>query len=104
MGTREYRFGAREDQMTIEYVGDGRIRAKNYEIVITDAVRSPKLAGYQLASDIVEQLVDRDVENIVFVDLNRGRYTISLEDWLDYRVWDEITLNQHVAQSHMDRG
>lgn len=88
------------------YVGTGRIRNRNYEIVVTDREKSDKLAGYRLSDEIIEQLIDQNVENIVFVDLNRGRYTISLEDWLEYRVWDDLTADpfQHVAQSHMDRG
>lgn len=90
--------------MTIVYVGNGRIRGQNFEIIVNDAVRSDKLNGFRLGDSVIEQLVDQDVEMIVFIDLNRGRYSISLEDWLEYRVWDDASQFQHVAQAKMSRG
>ena len=86
------------------YVADGRLRNGTWTIVLTDAHKSNKLTGYRLPESTIDELIEHDVEYIVFVDLNRGRYTISLEDWLDCRVWAEGDHWQHVSQSRFDRG
>lgn len=83
---------------------DGKLRNNNYYITVNENVMSDKLIGYRLSDSLVEMLVDNDVENIVLIDKDRGRYTISLEDWLEHRVWSSVDQWQHVAQSRMSRG
>jgi acyl CoA:acetate/3-ketoacid CoA transferase alpha subunit len=58
--------------------------------------------GFKLPSSIVDGLVDQGVTMLVFVDPNRGRFSISMDDWIDYRVIDNVY--DHIRQSRMDRG
>jgi hypothetical protein len=104
MGPWQCGYSWKEGQVTVQYFGDGRIRSNNFEIVVTDRVKSDKLVGYRLPASLIERLIDENVDNIIFVDPNRGRYTISLDDWLDYRVWGDTDQYQHVSQGFMDRG
>lgn len=90
--------------MKQQYVEDGRLKNGTWTIMATDRHKSNKLDGYRLSDITVETLIDQDVEYIVFVDLNRGRYTISMDDWLEYRVWSQTDQWQHVAQSRFTRG
>lgn len=84
-------------------IGDGVLVGSYYTVnAYDDHYKSGKFAGYRLQSDVVDQLVDLDADWIVFLDPNRGRYTISLEDWQDYRIIDGEW--EHVRQSRMSLG
>lgn len=93
--------------MTINWIGDGRLKNGVFTLIVTDQFKSNKLSGYRLSDEIIGQLMENDVEFIVFVEVDgprKGRYTIDLEDWLDYRLWSEGDQWQHVARSRFDRG
>jgi hypothetical protein len=62
---------------------------------------SKLFAGYKLPDYTLDELVDADVETVVFYDPNRGRYVSSLEDWQDYGVADDGYT--HLRQSRMVR-
>ncbi len=68
---------------------------------IDDTNMSHMFAGYKLPDSTLDELVDADIETVVFVDPNRGRYVSSLEDWQDYGVADNG--DTHLRQSRMVR-
>lgn len=82
--------------------------AKNEYFRITpenEGFRSKKVVGYRLPDYIVMSLIDGNCENIVFVDdIDGHRYTISVDDWVEYRVYSEVDLWEHVSRSFMSRG
>jgi hypothetical protein len=88
----------------IEHIHDGRIQNDTFFLVVADRHRSAKLAGFRLPDITVEYLIDRGVEYITFIDNVRGRYTISLDDWILCRVWSNTDQWQDVSQSFMTRG
>ena len=88
----------------IEHVHDGRVQNHTFFLTVADRHRSDKLSGYRLPDATIEDLTERGVEYITFVDVNRGRYTISLEDWIESRVWSDTDQWQHVSQTFMTRG
>lgn len=82
----------------------GSLSNKTWNIHVTDNERSTLFDGYVLSDDVFDQLVDSDVENIVFIDPNRGRYTSTVEDWQEFGVQDGRSQYTHLRQSWMDRG
>lgn len=90
--------------MSEQQLSDGVIRNGTYFLTVTDKYKSSKVAGYRLSDWIIETLIDEAVEDLVFVDPNRGRYTISLDDWMEHRIWSDHDQWQHVPQSRMARG
>jgi len=66
-----------------------------------DPYLSDMFAGYKLPDSVLDELVDADVETIVFIDPNRGRYVSSLDDWQDSGVADGW--HTHLRQSRMVR-
>lgn len=67
----------------------------------TDPYLSDMFAGYKLPDSVLDELVDENVDTIVFIDPNRGRYVSSVEDWQDYGVADGWFT--HLRQSRMVR-
>lgn len=65
--------------------------------------RSNKVIGYRLPDVMVEELIESGIDDICFVEPS-ARYTISLDDWIEYRVWSEMDQWQHVSRSFMSRG
>ena len=93
--------------MTINWIGDGRLKNGVFTVVVTDQFKSDRVAGYRLPDQTIEQLIEENANDICFVEVDgpkRGRYTISMEDWLDYRVWSDKDQWQHVSRSFFARG
>lgn len=86
-----------------EYLG-GEIRNNTYTLTAEDRHRSHLFPGFTLPSYILHNLGNEGVENIVFIDPNRGRYTSTLEDWIDSGVEDPAKMWTHLNQSRMTRG
>jgi hypothetical protein len=80
----------------------GTIVGKSWNVPLTDEYKSDILNGYRLSDSIIDELVDLDVMLIVFIDKERGRYTSTIEDWIDNSVWKDG--ENHLLQSKMSRG
>lgn len=90
--------------MSPRLLAGGSLSGKTWSIHVTDKERSTLFDGYTLPDDVFDQLVDHDVEYIVFIDPNRGRYTSTVEDWQSFGVQDGRSPDTHLRQSWMDRG
>ena len=80
----------------------GNIIGKIWSVQVSDEWKSSILTGYKISDTLIDELVDNDVRFIMFIDPERGRYTSSIEDWLDNAVWDDG--ENHLLQSKMTHG
>lgn len=80
----------------------GNILGKIWTVQVTDEHKSDIMSGYVLTDTVIDELVDKDVRFIVFIDKERGRYTSTVEDWLDNAVWKDG--ENHLLQSKMTHG
>lgn len=86
-------------------IGDGHVIGNKIVFdAYDDEYKSDRFEGYRLPDYTMNQIVDAGIDFIVFLDPNRGRYTISVDDWLDYAVDSEYDQWTHCRQSWMDRG
>lgn len=86
--------------MKTKHVYGGSISGRIFTVTVTDEWMSETLMGYVLHN--LDELVEDGVQWVMFVDPNRGRYTSSIEDWLEHSVLHNGAW--HLSQSHMTRG
>lgn len=87
--------------MSVQAYG-GTIVGDTFTVQLTDEWRSGVVSGYRIPVEVFDKLVDEGIEWTVFIDPNRGRYTASIDDWLDYSFYEDD--ERHLSQSRMTRG
>lgn len=86
--------------MKTKHLFGGSISGRIFTVNVTPEWMSGEVVGYTLVN--LDELVDEGVQWVVFVDPNRGRYTSSIDDWLEYSILEDG--RWHLRQSYMTRG